>query len=126
MLSDYPAMATLAVSDLKRAREFYEGVLGLTPTGEPPDGVLYGAGAGAIFVYPSAYAGTNKATAVSFQVPEDAFDAEVDALRAKGVTYQTFEAEGLAWSGDVAAYEGMRSVWFTDPDGNTINLETMN
>ncbi len=132
MLGEYNANPTLAVSDLGRAREFYEGVLGFTPQEEEmPDGVIYGAGTNQFLVYPSAYAGTNKATAVSFQVPSAAFDAEVDALRAKGVVFQTFEMEEITWDDGVATwgdassqYGPMRSVWFEDPDGNILNVET--
>ncbi len=75
-------------------------------------------------VYPSAYAGTNKATAVSFQVPGEAFDAEVAALREKGLVFQTFELEELTWDDGVASWGEMRSVWFEDPDGNILNVET--
>ena len=39
-LSSYEVGAAVAVSDMQRAREFYEGRLGLTaPGGEQPDGV---------------------------------------------------------------------------------------
>lgn len=125
MLSDYSPIPTLAVADLPRARTFYEGVLGFTPTGDLPEGVLYAAGTGTFMVYPSAFAGTNKATAVSFAAPADAFDAEVAALRAAGIAFQTFELEGITWDDGVAAFgEGYRSVWFEDPDGNILNLET--
>jgi len=126
MLADYAPVPTLAVTDLKRAREFYEGVLGFTPGSEVADGVFYAAGSGSFFVYPSGYAGTNKATAVSFQVPEGAFDAEVGALRDKGISFQTFEMEGIAWEDGVATFEGaFRSVWFADPDGNILNVESV-
>lgn len=124
MLSEYPAIPTLAVSDLQRAREFYEGVLGLSVKTELPEGVSYAAGPGTIFVYTSGYAGTNQATAVSFQLPTAAFNAEVDAVRAKGVEFQTFELDGVTWDGDIANISGERAVWFADPDGNIINLET--
>ena len=47
MIGEHTPTTTLAVSDLDRARTFYEGVLGLTPTdGAPPVGVLYAAGSG--------------------------------------------------------------------------------
>lgn len=124
MLSDYPPVAALAVSDLARAREFYEGTLGLTPEGEAAGGLHYGAGGSRVLVYPSAYAGTNKATAVTFDVPADAFDGEVAALRDKGVTFITFEAPGVTWDGEVATIEGERAVWFSDPDGNILALGT--
>ena len=78
-------------------------------------------------VYPSAYAGTNKATAMSFQVPADKFDDEVAALRERDITFQTFDAEGITWDDGVAsAGDVFRSVWFEDPDGNILNVETDN
>lgn len=126
MLADYAPVPTLAVTDLKRAREFYEGVLGFAPGSEVADGVFYAAGSGSFFVYPSGYAGTNKATAVSFQVPEGSFDAEVSALRGAGISFQTFEVEGITWQDGVATFEGaFRAVWFEDPDGNILNVESV-
>ncbi len=119
MLSDYNAIPTLAVADLDKARAFYEGA-----TGDVPEGVLYSAGSGSFLVYPSPFAGTNKATAVSFQVPPEAFDAEVEALRAKGVTFLTFDMPDGTWEDGVANIEGMgKFVWFEDPDGNILNVE---
>jgi catechol 2,3-dioxygenase-like lactoylglutathione lyase family enzyme len=126
MLADYAPVPTLAVTDLKRAREFYEGVLGFTPGPEVADGVFYAAGSGSLFVYPSGYAGTNKATAVSFQVPDGSFDAEVSALREKGISFQTFEMDGISWEDGVATFAGsFRSAWFEDPDGNILNVESV-
>lgn len=125
MLGDHDTIATLAVKDLQVARDFYEGVLGLSPRGDAPEGVLYASGGGAFLVYPSSFAGTNKATAMSFQVPLGGFDAEVAALRGKGVTFQTFDAPGLTWDDGVASMGGdARGVWFEDPDGNVLNVET--
>ena len=125
MLGDHTPIPTLAVKDVQTARDFYEGVLGLSAEGEPPEGVVYRAGDSRFLVYPSAYAGTNKATAMSFQVPADRFDEEIAALRGKDVTFQTFEAEGLTWDDGVAsAGDLFRSVWFADPDGNILNVET--
>lgn len=124
MLGDHAPMPTLAVKDLPTARQFYEGVLEMTPREEVAEGAVYTAGSGAFLVYPSTFAGTNKATAMSFQVPLDQFDAEIAALREKGITFQTFEAEGLTWDDGVASYgEQYRSAWFEDPDGNILNVE---
>lgn len=127
MLADYAPTPTLAVADLTRARKFYEEVLHLTPDRTGEDAVIYGAGGGTIMVYPSAFAGTNKATAMSFEVPSTAFDAEVSALREAGVEFLTFEAPGATWQDGVATFEeaGMKGVWFEDPDGNILNVDTM-
>ncbi|HZM82627.1 MAG TPA: VOC family protein [Candidatus Limnocylindrales bacterium] len=123
-------MATLATGDLERARKFYEDTLGLSEmpesaNAEMPGGVAYQAGAGAIFVYESQYAGTNKATAVTFMADDEQFDKEVERLRHKGIDFMTFEFEGMEWEGDIAMMEDMRAVWFADPDGNIINISTM-
>jgi catechol 2,3-dioxygenase-like lactoylglutathione lyase family enzyme len=123
MLSQLTPTAALPTADLSKARSFYEGTLGLTPQREGMGGVAYACGGGAVFVYESAYAGTNKATAVGFDVAMSEFDDEVAALREKGVSFQTFEADGLEWNDGVASMgEEMKAVWFTDPDGNILNI----
>ena len=86
--------------------------------------MVYSAGTGTFFVYPSEFAGTNKATAMSFEVPLDAFDAEVAGLRAKRLTFQSFEAPGMVWDDGVAIMGDMRALWFADPDGNIISVTT--
>jgi catechol 2,3-dioxygenase-like lactoylglutathione lyase family enzyme len=123
MLSDSTPVATLPTADMAKARRFYEETLGLAPPREGMGGVTYTCGDGTVFVYESGYAGSNKATAVSFNVAMTAFDDEVATLRDKGVSFLTFEAEGLEWNDGVASTGGvMKSVWFTDPDGNILNI----
>ncbi|GAA4455089.1 VOC family protein [Phytohabitans houttuyneae] len=124
MLSDCTPIATLPTADVARARKFYEGTLGLTPLQEAAGGIMYRCGEGKLFVYESEYAGTNKATAVSFSVTDKQFDEEIDQLRKKGVTFLTFEYEGMEWKDDVMVSEEMRAVWFSDPDGNVLNVGT--
>lgn len=125
MLADYAPIPTLGTADLARAREFYEGTLGLTPGKDAPEGVLYDAGNSSFLVYPSSFAGTNKATAMSFSVPDSAFDEIVAELRSKGVEFLTFEMPGT-WLDGVADFgNGMKGVWFTDPDGNILNVDSM-
>ena len=123
MLTQFAVHPTIPVSDLSRAQEFYEGVLGFA--GEQDlGGVFYSAGDSRFLVYPSASAGTNKATAMTFEVPSEAFDAEVATLREAGLVFQTFEYEGISWDNGVASMGEMRSVWFADPDGNVIAVAT--
>ena len=125
MLSAHPAIAVLAVTDVERARAFYEGTLGFTPgADEVPEGVLYTTANGGFLVYPSSYAGTNKATAISFQIPGDAFADEVATLRAAGIELQTFDVPEGEWVDGVLTSESMKAAWFADPDGNILNVET--
>lgn len=87
---------------------------------------MYAAGSGAFLVYPSAFAGTNKATAMSFQVPLEGFDAEAAALRDRGVTFLTFEMPGATWQDGVASFGDQgKAVWFQDPDGNILAMNAM-
>jgi catechol 2,3-dioxygenase-like lactoylglutathione lyase family enzyme len=126
MLSDHSATPTLAVKDLAAARGFYEDVLGLAVAEENEGGIMYTAGSGRIFVYPSSFAGTNQATAATWMLPAAAFDDEVSALREKGVSFQTFEMDMLTWDDGVASMpDGSRSAWFADPDGNILNVAAM-
>ena len=127
MIGDHSPVPTLGVSNLTKAREFYEGTLGFAPGTEMMEqGVTYQSGSGAFFIYTSEFAGTNKATAMMFELPGDAFDAAVADLRSKGVTFQTFDAPGTEWDDGVASMgDGdsvFKSVWFEDPDGNILNL----
>jgi catechol 2,3-dioxygenase-like lactoylglutathione lyase family enzyme len=124
VLGQKDVAATLAVSDMAAARAFYEGTLGLTRVESPmPDeeGVLYQSGRAVVLVYPSQYAGTNQATAASWAAGDD-FDAVVDDLRSKGVTFEHYDLPGATREGDVHLLGGLRAVWFKDPDGNILNV----
>lgn len=125
MLNTYTPGATLPTADLERARAFYEG-LGFTVAETSPFGSLrFESGDGGFMVYESEYVGTNKATAMAWDVPGEEFDSVVARLREAGVTFDTFEMEGAEWDGDVLTVESMRNVWFRDPDGNILAVGTM-
>lgn len=124
MLANYVAIPTIPVADLQRARDFYENVLDFQPVSEGVEGVRYRSGDGQFLVYPSDYAGTNEGTAMAFQIPHAEFDAEVTALREKGLEFLTFDAEGMTWDEGVATFGEDRGLWFEDPDGNILAVET--
>ncbi|MGB8022144.1 MAG: VOC family protein [Candidatus Nanopelagicales bacterium] len=127
MLSNYTPIATVPTADLDRARAFYEETLGLAGAVREleGEGFLYTCGASGFLLYPSQFAGTNQATTMAFQVDDGGFDAEVARLRDAGVSFDTFEWEGVVWVDGVATMDGGKAVWFRDPDGNIINLMTM-
>jgi len=125
MLGEKDAAATLAVSDLERARDFYENTLGLAPAQEIPGAMLYKSGNSVLLVYPSEYAGTNQATSVSWAVGDD-FDAIVEDLRAKGVTFERYDdLPETTREGDVHIIGEFKGVWLKDPDGNILSLANM-
>ncbi len=122
MLESKDAAAALAVSDLQRARDFYESTLGLEAIQELPGAILYRSGGSVLLVYPSEYAGTNKATAAVWAVGDD-FDLVIEALKAKGVTFEHYDGlPETAREGDVHQTGDSKMVWFKDPDGNILNL----
>jgi catechol 2,3-dioxygenase-like lactoylglutathione lyase family enzyme len=122
MLRDKDAVANLAVKDLKAARKFYEGTLELEPVGSEGDElVVYRSGKSTLNVYRSKEAGTNKATAVTWTVGDDV-NAVVQALKAKGVTFEHYDMPGLTLEGDVHVGYGMKVAWFKDPDGDILNI----
>lgn len=124
MLSDGQAAATLAVSDMGRAKKFYTETLGFSVQMESEGGMLLAAGKGtAIFVYPSSFAGSNKATAVSFNV--DDFDATIADLRDRGITFIDYDFPGLKTENGVAQTPDGPAAWFADPDGNLVNVSHM-
>jgi hypothetical protein len=91
---------------------------------KPPGAILYRSGNSVVLVYPSQYAGTNKATA-SWAGGDD-FDAIVQDLKAKGVTFEHYDdLPETTLEGDVHVMGDFKAVWFKDPDGNILNLVNM-
>jgi catechol 2,3-dioxygenase-like lactoylglutathione lyase family enzyme len=124
MLSEAPVAAALPASDLARAKTFYEQTLELPVVEEDPGGVTFRCGAGsALFVYPSEFAGTNKATAAAFRV--DDLDAVMSRLRGRGVVFEDYDQPGLKTVDGVATFGDFRGAFFTDPEGNIIGLAQM-
>ena len=115
------AMAMIAVKDIDRARRFYEGTLGLETRDEMGGEVLaVKSGGTTISVYRSEFAGTNQATALTFDVAD--IEAEVRDLKEKGIFFEQYDLPGLEQQGDLYVAEGMKTAWFKDPDGNILSL----
>jgi catechol 2,3-dioxygenase-like lactoylglutathione lyase family enzyme len=122
MLKDARPVATVAVTDIKKARRFYEECLGLRAVDvTQPTVVTYGTAGSALLVYESQFAGTNKATAVTWSVGAE-LETVVAALRAKGVTFEHYDFPGMTRKGDVHLAGGMKVAWLKDPDGNIHSL----
>lgn len=129
--SSFKLNAQIAVSDMARAEEFYEGKLGLSPVRTQADGskVYASEGEESLVVYPSpAHAGRSTATLATWYV--DDVEQMIDELTSNGVTFEHFE--GATQSGfDFATNEkgispragGGKVAWFKDPDGNTFAIE---
>ena len=123
MLGDKDAVATAAVKDLEAARRFYEDKLGLKPVqGEDMGTVTYKTGKSSLLVYPSQFAGTNKATTVTWGVGNE-FDDIVRSLQEKGVSFERYDdLPEVTRQGDVHRVGDLKLAWFKDPDGNIHHL----
>lgn len=121
MLNKTDAMATLAVKDLKAVAAFYEEKLGFTRGAvEEGQAIAYKSGNSSVLVYQSPFAGTNQASAATWAV--DDVDAEVNALKAKGVRFEHYNFPGVTLEGDVHVMGDRRNAWFKDPDGNILSV----
>lgn len=124
MLAANDAVATVAVTDLDRAREFYGNTLGLKESSE--DGMedmvaTFHSGASTLLLYKSEYAGTNQATSVTWEV--DNVANEVETLKKKGVAFQHYDFPDARLEGDVHVFgDRVRNAWFKDPDGNILAI----
>ena len=108
----------LAVRDVARARRFYTQTMGLQEEPNGMDGILqFRAGNTVFVVYPSEYAGTNKATALTWVVG-DRLEQVIEALRKKGVAFEHYDLPDTVRKGDIHESGPIRNAWFKDPDGN--------
>jgi catechol 2,3-dioxygenase-like lactoylglutathione lyase family enzyme len=122
MLGTKDAVATVAVRNLQSARKFYEGTLGLKAVNaEGEELIVFKSGNSTLNVYRSQYAGTNRATALTWRVGDD-MEGVVRALKAKGVTFEHYDMPDTTREGDIHVSGDMKVAWFKDPDGNILNL----
>jgi predicted enzyme related to lactoylglutathione lyase len=125
MLNDSKVTANIPAGDLNRARDFYADKMGLTPAQEvmPGEVLIYKTAGGTEFqIYRTDYAGQAGHTIAQFHVSD--IESEVHDLKAKGVTFETYDMPGVQWDGEIASMEGMgRAAWFKDSEGNTMCLD---
>jgi catechol 2,3-dioxygenase-like lactoylglutathione lyase family enzyme len=119
MLSDTQAFSSFAVDDLEKAHDFYGGTLGLRTTRHDrfPLLTLHLEGGCETKVYerpdftPATY------TVLNFVV--DDIEAAVDALAAKGLTFERYDGLGQDEKG-IARGNGPSIAWFTDRARNIL------
>ncbi len=122
MLSNTNAAANIAVRDVKAARAFYQDILGLEEVSHMDDDVVVlKSGETVLVIYRSEFAGTNKATAVTWAVGAE-INSIVRDLRLKGVPFEHYDMPGTTLDGDIHVGHGMKVAWFKDPDGNILNV----
>ena len=122
MLSDRDAVATVGVKNLESARKFYEQTLGLKKVMENEEVLAFKTGSSTLFVYRSQFAGTNKATAVTWVADE--VEDIVKTLKSRGISFEHYDLPNMTRQGDLHVTGTMKAAWFKDPDGNIFSLVT--
>jgi catechol 2,3-dioxygenase-like lactoylglutathione lyase family enzyme len=113
MLSNARVVPTLAVSDMERARTFYEHRLGLAVEADIVGTVRYSCGGGtALAIFERPMEPVDR-TVAAFEVED--IEGEVDELRGRGV-----EVEGI-----ITLPNGVQRAFFNDPDGNVIGMRQL-
>jgi catechol 2,3-dioxygenase-like lactoylglutathione lyase family enzyme len=124
VLSNYKVGAGLAVSDLDRAREFYEGKLGLLVSIDSAENVQYRCAENSVLhIYLSPeHAGKSTETLASWGV--DNIERVVEELSKRGVTFEQYDEPGLKTNEKgIATFEGDAKVaYFKDPDDHTFSI----
>jgi predicted enzyme related to lactoylglutathione lyase len=119
MLKSAAIVPYIPVADVTRARKFYEEKVGLTPREQYAGGVIYECGNGSwVFMYPSAGAGTSKASAAFWTVAD--VEAEVAELKRRGVVFEEYDMPGLKTVNGIATGGGAKTAWFKDTEGNIL------
>jgi catechol 2,3-dioxygenase-like lactoylglutathione lyase family enzyme len=120
MLGATMVVATVPVTDLDRAKEFYGGTLGLTMLWENPASVRFRCGdvsEVSLFRRPPI---DTEHTLAHFEVED--IEATVRELEVAGVEFVDYDEGPLATTGHIAQLGPARGAWFHDPDGNTLGL----
>jgi catechol 2,3-dioxygenase-like lactoylglutathione lyase family enzyme len=122
MLKELDIVAVLPAKDMARARDFYRDVLGFdAPDAMDEENVLYNSGTGTSFLlYKTDNAGTAKNTQMGWGT--DNIEAEVEDLRVRGGVFEEYDFPGLKTETGIAATPVGKAAWFTDGEGNILNI----
>lgn len=124
MFAETKAFSSFAVDDLAKAREFYEGTLGLNVSSPMEEMLLSLDHAGdrptMIYLKPDFVPATY--TVLNFEVSD--LEAAVDELAGRGVELERYEGLEQDEKGIARGAGGPPIAWFKDPAGNILSVLT--
>ena len=128
-LKDYRCGASAAVSDMQRARRFYEGVLGLEPIFEDARLTAYAVGGRSVLLLFLRGASRETVHMPGGTIPpHDGSGPLHIALAIAADQLPQWEAQlaahGIAIEGRTTWRRGGTSIYFRDPDGHLLELAT--
>jgi predicted enzyme related to lactoylglutathione lyase len=124
MFGETKAFSSFAVDDIEKAKQFYEGTLGLK-TSSPMEEMLLSleiAGGQPVMLYLKE--DFTPATYTVLNIPVDDLEATVDELAARGVEFERYEGAEHDEKGIVRTGGGPPIAWFKDPAGNILSVLT--
>ena len=125
MFEHTKASSSFSVNDITKAKEFYGETLGVSVT-EAEMGLLYlhiEGNSNDTFIYPKPNHEPATYTVLNFMV--DDVDKTVDALTAKGISFEHYDMGQLKTDEKgIARFPGITQAWFKDPAGNILSVIT--
>ncbi|HEV3233580.1 MAG TPA: VOC family protein [Candidatus Dormibacteraeota bacterium] len=120
MMKTSMVVATIPVTDLDRAKRFYQGTLDLELLWESPASVRFGCGGGTELSIFRRGPSTADHTLAHFEVAD--LEAQIRDLESNGVEFIDYADGPLQTTDHIARIGPARGAWFRDPDGNTLGL----
>lgn len=120
MLSFTGLMAFIPTKDAKKARPFYEGVLGLRFVSEDQFALVLEASGIMVRVAVVGEFKPQQFTVLGWQVSD--LEKEVAGLQGQGVQFEKYGMKGQDEQGVWYSPSGAKVAWFKDPDGNVLSL----
>ena len=117
MLAHSMVVLTVAVTDLDRAKTFYQEQLALPLLDETPFALRFGAGGGTQLSVRRGQPNVGQ-TVGHFEVAD--IEAAIRELTSRGVTFEDYETPKT--TNHIAQIGPARGAWFTDPDGNVLGV----
>ena len=117
MLSDGMVVPTVAVTDLDRAKRFFQDQLRLPLLDETPFALRFGAGKGTQLAVRRGQPNVGQ-TVAHFEV--DDLEGVIRDLTSRGVTFEEYETPKT--TNFIAQIGPARGAWFKDPDGNVFGV----
>lgn len=125
MLGKFRVDTQIVVTNIERAKDFYENKLGLISGSFPLEGVvMYTCGDGtSFFLYQRETAPHPNNTVMSFHVEN--IEELVASLKQKGVVFEDYDTEDFKTVDSIAMMGPVKAAWFKDPDENILALFQM-
>lgn len=120
MFKDAETFSSFSVNDLKKAKEFYGGTLGLE-VNETKEGLELQLAGNTVFIYPKPNHTPASFTVLNFSV--DDIDKAVDELGELGLSLEHYNLPDLKTDKrGIARGPGPKIAWFKDPAGNILSI----